>query len=493
MTVKKLTVVGSGTAGLINALIMKRIFVNLDVEVISSDSIGIVGVGEGSTEHWSTFEKLANINRTKMVEATEATFKFGIRFRDWTNHTPDYFHSISGGQSVHSTFIGTYNAAHIDGRQLTPAFGLPSLTRNLVADKGDDILGQTNQFHFDTHKLNDFLRLECSDANVMFTEGEVIDIGVSPETGDIETLMLEDGRLIETDFVVDASGFRKAVISKLEKPNWCSYSDYLPTDSAVVFPTPEDPVDGIKPYTLAQAMSAGWMWEIPTQSRRGNGYVFSSSHISDEDALKEAEQQAGHTIGDEHRFIRFEPGYLKNSWVKNCVAIGLSSGFVEPLEATSIAASINQSMLLTSYLPVYSPRKDKLRSEYLRIIDSMMGNLLAMIAMHYVSDREDTDMWLEQKHRPRPDLLNHLMDIMSIRGLEEHDVPVAGYELFRVFHFWHVAQGQGLVAFDGCEQNIALRGTKTFLQQEIGTIVQQNKAGNFIPHKDALMKGLSGV
>lgn len=492
MTVSKLVVVGSGTAGLVNALVAKRILINLDVVVVSSDAIGIIGVGEGSTEHWSTFEKLAQIDRAKMVKETDATFKFGIRFKDWTKQTPDYFHSISGGQSVHSTFVGAYNWVHTEGRQLTPVFGLPSLTRNLVRDMGEDTLNQTNQFHFDTHKLNTFLRGECEDAGVHFVEGKVVDLQRNPNNGDVTSLLLDDGQSVSCDFVVDATGFSKSIISRLTDINWVSYRDYLPTDSALVFPTPEDNKNGIKPYTLAQAMSAGWMWEIPTQKRRGNGYVFSQSHITDDQAMEEAERVSGFSIGDAGRFIRFEPGYVANSWVHNCIAVGLSSNFVEPLEATSIAASINQAMLLTSYVPVYQPKHEKLRSEYLRIFDSMMENLLTMVAMHYVSDRRDTDMWREHKHRPRPELLTHLIDIMSIRGLEEHDIPATGFELFRGPHFWHVAQGQNLINAEGCKMNLELRGSSDFLQQEVGSIVQENKSLPFISHRDALAKGMQG-
>jgi tryptophan 7-halogenase len=488
--IEKISVVGSGTAGLINALVLKQIFANTQVDVVSSGDIPIIGVGEGSTEHWSTFEKLVNIDRASMVSKTEATFKFGIRFDGWTNHTPDYFHSISGGQSFHSTFVGTYNWAHANDKQLTPTFGSPSLVKNLVSDMGGETLSQTNQFHFDTFLLNDFLKEECRRAGVVFTDGIVVDLERDATSGDIVGLILEGHeKSLETDFVVDASGFRRDIIRRLGNPRWLSYEDYLPTNSAVVFQTPEDTESGIKPYTLAKAMKAGWMWEIPTQTRRGNGYVFSSNHISESEAIQEASESSGFEVSDTARVINFDPGRLDITWLHNCVAVGLASNFVEPLEATSIAASINQARLLTSYIPAYSHNAEIVRSEYNRIFDSMMDNLLAMIAMHYVSDRDDTPMWSEQQSGPKPELLSHLIDIMKFRGLEDHDIPNTGFELFRSFHFWHVAQGQGLINKEACQRNLDMRGTSAYLRREVSDIIRGNRELTFVSHKEALLKG----
>lgn len=493
MPVSSVAVVGSGTAGLINALVLRKVFPNLCVTVISSGKIGIIGVGEGSTEHWSTFEKLVNIDRAEMVRDTQATFKFGIRFKNWTHHTDDYFHSISGGQNFHSTFIGSYNWAVAHDKQLTPTFGLPSLIRNMVNDLGDDCLTQTNQFHFDTHLLNFFLRKKCTDAGVTFVEGEVTHLERDPVTGDCTCIHVAgDVDRVECDFVVDASGFNKVILGKMGSIKWTSFEDYLPTDSAVVFQTPEDLDNGIKPYTLATAMSAGWMWEIPTFTRRGNGYVFSSSHISDDEAIAEASEVSGHSVPDDARIIRYQSGYVKNSFIHNCVAVGLASNFVEPLEATSIAASINQAMLLTSYIPAYESNAEIVRREYSRVFDSMMDNLLAMIALHYVSDRVDTDMWAEQQCRPKPELLENLLEIMKFRGLEEHDIPIAGFELFRAFHFWHVAQGQGVISKEACKRNLDLRGTDEFLGREVSEVIRGNRSVSYISHKQALSKGCAG-
>jgi tryptophan halogenase len=489
MTVKQLVVVGSGTAGLINALTLKSCFGGLEVICISSEDIGIIGVGEGSTEHWTTFEKFVGIDRKEMVRETEATFKFGIRFSGWTNHTPDYFHSISGDYHTQVNFPGGYVTAHVDGRQLTPTFGFKSLVRNYVADVGDNILEQTNQFHFDTFKLNAFLRTQCEQAGVIFIEGKVDDVSVSSTYGNIEALILDDGRMIDADFVVDASGFSRAVIGLLDEPKWESFSDFLPTDSAIVFQTPEDIKTGIKPYTLATAMTSGWMWEIPTLTRRGNGYVFSSSHISDDDARIEASQVSGFEVPEDARIIRFSPGVLRNSWQRNCVAVGLSSNFVEPLEATSIAASVNQSFLLSSYLSSYETGDTFAEREYTRVFNMMIDNLCAMVALHYVSDRVDSDMWAEQRHRPKPELVERLIEIGKYRGFERHDFTTCGYELFGEPHFWHVAQGQGIISVDGCRRNLDLRGTGGDLRRQIASISSSQSELNFIPHKSALLKG----
>ena len=457
---QNIVVVGAGQAGLIAATLIKGYFPKLDITVVASSELGTIGVGEGSTEHWKDYEQLLGLDRAEVIAHSAATFKYGIRFINWTDHTPDYFHSIpSAGPLFAQTFNASYSYVHAMGKQLTPTFMHRGLIDNIV----ESDLSQTNQLHFDSHKLNQFLKDHAVSLDIKFVDDEVVGIERDSETGDVTSVIGTQGK-IPSDFVIDASGFNRVVFSHLGDPWEKSFSDMLPCDSALVFQTPTN--SSIRPYTTATALSAGWHWDIPTQERRGHGYVFSSRYTDPDKAAKEVENHIDEPIG-ETRLIEFSPFQLKNSWQFNCVAVGLASNFVEPLEATSISATISQVRLLCSYLPTYGPNSTAPQAGYLRIFDSIVDNLVAMVAMHYVSDRRDTPMWEAQQSAPKPELLSNLIEIMSHRGPEQQDIPATGYELFGTNHFWFVGQGQGLINKDGCRQGVDAYGSRDQVERHL--------------------------
>ena len=442
---KKVVIVGSGTAGLIAGIYLRELFPKYDIQIISSSSIGIIGVGEGSTEHWKWFQDICHINVLDLIREAEATHKYGIRFEGWTNHTPDYFHSVSNEGMLHKgTFFASYAFALANGFPLTEAFGSRGLKLDSI-ENTEFVHNNPNQFHFNTFKLNDFFKNICIERNVPVTDGEVISVFKDPENGFITSINLKDGKNISGDFFIDASGFRRILMNQMEGNEFVSYSEFLPCDSTIAFPTPSDPSGRIRPYTRARAMKSGWMFEIPTQSRRGNGYVYSSRHCSTDEAIREASEVHGFEV-EPAKIINFRAGYYKQSWQKNCVAVGLASAFVEPLEATSIGSTIQQLKLLGSYLPTFGTHTKRSQIEYHRIMDSIMENIVSMISLHYVSDRTDSPMWRDQQSAKRPELLNNLLDIWGERPPEHHDVPTTGFELFTQNHFWHVAQGQGVLS-----------------------------------------------
>ena len=482
--VQQVVVVGSGTAGLISALQLKHLLPNLDITVVSSGDIPTVGVGEGSTEQWIAFEKRVRIERTDLIRQCDATYKFGIRFQDWTRHTPDYFHSIGNPGESRGTCNEVYSYLATQDIQLSVPSYPARFPEAYVRDEPNH--AQTNQFHFDTFKLNSFLTTCCSEVGVEFIDAEITSVNRDLEHGDIVSLGAP-GQEIPGDFFIDATGWSRSVLSKVAEPiKWVSFSDYLPCDSAIAFPTHSREDGVILTYTIAKALSAGWRWELPTGKRRGNGYVYSSAHCTFDEAVREASAEQ-ELLGPVKSFS-FDPGYVANSWEHNCCAIGLSSGFVEPLEATSIAASIHQSLLLSSYLPTYRPGDQKLRDRYLRIMDSMMENTLAMIALHYVSDRTDSPMWQDQQLAPRPPLLEELLDIWQHRGPEHHDIPQTGFELFQSSHFWHVALGQGVINIDNVRTVLNARRSGNRLPHLITDMYAMNAGQATIPHAEALRK-----
>lgn len=439
----KIAIVGSGTAGFISALMLKRAFPNSEITIISSSKIGIIGVGEGSTEHWREFMKICDIPTDELLISTEATHKYGIRFENWNTQISDYYHSINGEDQLWSfSSYPTYMGFIEKGKLLTHQTASVGIQTNKIRRLG--LHENTNQFHFDTIKLNQYFSQLCFERMIKIIDGEVEDVNLDEKNGNITSVKIQDGSEIHSDFWIDASGFSRVLMNSLGNNEWCSFNDYLLCDSAIAFPTESDPSGEIRPYTRARAASSGWIWEIPTQSRRGNGYVFSSKFLSEEEAVKEAEKITGYKILN-HRLIKFDAGYLKNPWTKNCCAVGLSSSFVEPLEASSIGATIQQLKWLIPSLAAYTPSSTSMQKKYNSDMDKMLLNILDMIRLHYISDRRDTPFWREMANMPIPEGLQDLLDLWSERPPNRNDIPSTSGQLFTATHFIHVAQGQNIL------------------------------------------------
>lgn len=478
----KIGIAGSGTAGLISALLLRKAFPDADITVVSSSKIGIIGVGEGSTEHWRNFMELCDIPLEEMIVATKATHKYGIRFENWTTHTVDYFHSISGIDEIFAhQYYATY-LGHIEKKKLlTSQIANIGLVRDQITRRS--LHKSTNQFHFDTHKLNEYLTSLCFKRRIMFVDDEIIDISID-DCG-IQKVIMSSGFVVEGDFWIDATGFSRVLMSKIHQPKWNSFSNYLLCDRAAVFQTPSDPSGKIKSYTRARAATSGWVFEIPTQERRGNGYVFSSKHISDEDAKNELSQMTGYDASNA-RIISFDAGYLEEPWVKNCCAVGLSSSFVEPLEATSIGSTIQQMRMLIPYIASFDSETRKSQRVYNKNFSKIMDNILTMIRLHYYSDREDTPFWQDMKNMPVNDELQDMIDLWSERGPTRDDFSSGHFNLFGAAHFAHVAQGQGLFNPESCGLAIDRMEIRQTVEREMDNQRHSRLAVELVDHALAL-------
>lgn len=393
MTVKSVLVVGGGTAGLTAALILKNRFPKLMVDVVKSDDIGIIGVGEGSTEHWAEFANFCGFTFSELINETKATFKFGIMFEEWTKKP--YFHNIIGQFSnlKYGQYLGGYAYAVLNN--LTPEQYTSSYCfKNKILLKE-----HPNQFHFNTFKLNEFLLNKCSKIGINIYVDTISDININ-EDGNIKNIK-SNTRDYSYDFYIDSTGFKKILISKLGA-KWISYKDYLPMNEAIAFPTGD--TDEYTPYTLSRAMSSGWMWRIPTNGRWGNGYVFNNNYINADQAKKECEDYLGFKV-EIAKNIKFEAGTLDKPWIKNCVAMGLSSSFIEPLEATSIGISIQQSFLLMHFLINYNESDIQL---YNNTFKDIVENTRDFVLLHYMVDKNNSKFWKELKLNIPESLSNNL-------------------------------------------------------------------------------------
>lgn len=377
-------ILGGGSSGLLSALMVKKAFPNFDVTVIKSDSIGIIGVGEGSTEHWKTLCQFLEIDVNDAVKYCGATMKVGIHFKDWG--VPDYYHSViddyleTNGESF--PFYQKLISDKVDMLSVTGiGFDKPSVderwTNNLVEP-------EAAQFHFNALLLNEYLLKLCAERNIIIKEDKIT--GVNVEQGKIKNI--NGAEIHSADFYIDASGMARVLMKELGA-KWNSYSDHLITNSAIAFPT-ED-TDEYPIYTTATGMDYGWMWNTPVQGRWGNGYVFCDKYIDFDQAQAEVEKKLGHPINI-FKKIKFDPGTLDRNWIGNCCAVGLSSGFVEPLESSAISQGLLQTFLLINLLPAWSNGAD-ISDIYNDKTSEMSQNILDFIAVHYVSPREDTEFW----------------------------------------------------------------------------------------------------
>jgi tryptophan halogenase len=479
-------IIGSGTAGLLSAIMFRNAFPHSDITVISSSDIGIIGVGEGSTEHWKEFMKLCDIPLFDMLSKTGATHKYGIRFENWSKKFPDYFHSVSGDETLYAYGLyPTYSGFVEQEKTLTSQTASVGLVQDKLRRQSTH--DAVNQFHFDTFKLNRYFSELCFNRSIRMIDGEVEDINIESEFGTIESVTLKDGSTFSADFWVDATGFKKAIISKVSDVEWNSFSEYLCVDSAIAFPSEADENGKIKPYTRARAMSSGWMWEIPTQERRGNGYVFSSKFISLEEAIAEASKAVGFDVKPAKVF-KFDPGHLKKPWVKNCAAIGLSASFVEPLEATSIGSTIQQIKWLIPSVANYKKTNQHMQEFYNKQFNLMMDNILSMIRLHYMTDRDDTPFWKHAASRPVNQTLQEYLNLWSERTPSRYDIPSNNGEMFLSSHMIHVAQGQNLLNAKDAGLFIDNMCLRDQVKNDMSEKRLSRNNHELVDHKEALME-----
>ncbi len=449
--VRKVTIVGGGTAGWMTAAVLSQWLSKVDIRLIESDEIGTVGVGEATIPHIRNFLALAGIDELKMIAATKATFKLGIQFVDWGEPGESYIHGF--GKIGRDMLWLHPHQLWLAARQRIPdqvvhfdhyALNCEASLRNRFAfpDKSNPnspLADIDYAYHFDASQFARFLRGESEARGVTRIEGRIVDVVQDPESGFVDKVRLNDGREVEGDLFVDCSGMRALLIGDTLGNGYEHWNHWLPCDRAQAVPC--EGVEPLTPYTRSTARKAGWQWRIPLQHRIGNGYVYSSELISDEEVAKSLLANLdGEPLADP-RPVRFAPGRRLKSWDKNVVALGLSSGFLEPLESTSIhliQTGIHKLLALFPSTGFAAADIDEFnrqaRTEYEDVRDFI-------IAHYKVTRRSGDPFWDHVRTMDVPDSLNERLELFRSSGrFFKHGAA----ELFAEESWVQVLLGQGL-------------------------------------------------
>jgi tryptophan halogenase len=493
MEVRKLdniVILGGGTAGWITALYAKKVLPNSKITVIESKNIGILGAGEGSTPQLVSFMDFVGIPISDLIKNADATIKNGIKFTNWKNDPYDFFyHGFYSSQgldfdscdldyhasSTSPAFVSNLVANdHINDFNFSAKISEENLVPFIKSENynpaQNGILKFNNlgdfSIHFNAAKLAEYLKAVAVSRGVDLVQGEMNEI-ITDKNNEVTELKV-NGQGIKSDFVFDCSGFHKQIIGKFYNAKWHSHSDKLPVDSAIPFFLPIDTEKDIPPYTEAIAMKHGWIWKIPTSERFGCGYVFDSSKISEDEAVKEINEHLGFEI--EHtRTIKFSAGYYETPWINNVVAVGLSSGFIEPLEATSIWSTTQSLVNLFSNIEVISIKDKRNVEEYNKRFRSMSESIVNFIYFHYLTERKDTDFWKGFTVEKAPPKIKEMLDSWEHRA--PHHSDFSGDDVWGMPSWLSVSFGIGRVN----KKIIKMLHESSVAHQFVNDIYKENK------------------
>ena len=439
--VKRVVIAGGGTAGwTVAAALVKNLGPLLAITLVESDAIGTVGVGESTIPTARRFHELIGLDEQAFVRATGASFKLGIAFEDWARVGDRYFHSF--GVTGPSTWMADFQHMWLEAREQGFAGELGDYCLELQAAKAGKFLGGRGSplnyaYHLDATAYGQFLRGIAEPQGVRRVEGKIAEVKVAPDSGFIEALVLESGETVEGDLFIDCTGFRGLLIEGALATGWDDWSHWLPTDSALAVQT--EAVGPARPYTRAVAHRAGWQWQIPLQHRVGNGLVYCSRFMSDDEAQALLAERVEGPMLTEPRLIRFKAGSRRKEWHKNCVAIGLASGFVEPLESTSIHLIMIAVTRLMQLFP-FGGVNEAVAERYNDVARREIEGIRDFIILHYYLNERDEPFWQECRSLDIPASLAERIALFR----EGANAYQAADELFRTDSWVQVMLGQRL-------------------------------------------------
>lgn len=420
-TSKRIVIFGGGSAGWItaNALINRWKHTNADIRLVESPAIGTVGVGEGSTPRLKIFFDDIGVAEDEWMPRCNATYKNGISFLNWSTKPgfDRYFHPFPSVIDQHTNTAFYFNTfarrQGVDVHAHPDRFFLAAqLAHNRQGPKPDENFPFFVEYgyHFDAHLLGEFLKERATANGVRHIQARVVDVKQAAN-GDIESLVTDSGESIEGDFFVDCSGFRGTLLQQALQVPFRSFGENLFNDAAVVLPTPQ--VERIASQTLSTAMKHGWAWQIPLTHRIGNGYVYSSQHCSADEAETELRSQLGLLEDEtEARHLKMKVGRVDEHWHRNCLAVGLSQGFIEPLEATALNLVCNTIYLFMEMVES-NDFDGEGRQEFNQTVNGNFEKVRDYIVAHYLlNSRDDSDYWRQNaENKTVSDTLRQILTI----------------------------------------------------------------------------------
>lgn len=441
--INNVVIAGGGTAGwMAAAAISKLIKGDIKVTLVESDLIPTVGVGEATIPTLHFFHQLLGINEKEVMAATNATFKLGISFENWKNVNENYIHSfgylgpgcwacdfhhfwVKGAQKGFTSDIGDYVTEHLAAREQRFA---------ILANQD-----MNHAYHMDAGLYAKFLRNLAEQNGAQRVEGTIDEVMTNADSGYIEALKLGNGKVVEGDLFIDCTGFRGLLIEQTLHAGFDDWSHYLPCNSAVAVQT--ESVSTPIPYTRSIARDSGWQWRIPLQNRTGNGLVFCDKYMSDSEAIDTLLSNVEGKTLNEPRVIKYKTGVRRRSWVKNCIAAGLSAGFIEPLESTGIHLFQKAVVRLLQLFPQNGIKQIDV-DEYNAQTKEEAEGIRDFIIMHYhVTQRRDTPFWRHTASMAIPESLQHRLDLFEQTGriFKKHG------DLFGETSWVQCLMGQGMV------------------------------------------------
>jgi tryptophan halogenase len=444
--IRRIAIVGGGTAGWIAAsLLANRLRGTCAIDVIESPDIPTIGVGEATVPGILTFLKTLGIDQNDFMEHTQGAIKLAIRFKDWKRLGEEYWHPFGaiGATIERLPFYQFWHKARTLGHE--PQMGqynlevaLAQVNRFIYPGNSLGIAqGLRYALHFDAGLMAKYLRVYSEALGVRRHERNVAGASLRAD-GFIEEVVFVEGDRLKADLYIDCTGFRGLLIEQALATGYRDWSDVLPCNRAVAMQVPNQIPR--PPYTSSTARAAGWQWRIPLQHRVGTGYVYSSQHISDEDALADLLAVPGNTPLVEPRFIRFVTGHRKLFWNRNCVALGLASGFIEPLESTSIHLIYSGVYNLLDHFPDSSFDPVNIADYNAQMVEEF-ERVRDFIVLHYcTTQRTDTPLWQHCQRMAIPDTLAERLEMYRRTGR----IYNKRYDLFTELSWFAVLDGMGV-------------------------------------------------
>lgn len=446
-------VAGAGTAGWLAALYANKKYPDCNVTVIHDDKTPIIGVGEGTTPLFSAFMKMLDISIEELIKNCDATIKNGIKFTNWKGDGTHYQHTFLDNKEIHKTlFTALSNKINLDDIVL----GATLSNNNKIPfsiDNKENVDSDTGYaLHFDAKKMAEYLQSVGVSRGIKKVVGKIKDIRLDKDDF-VSEIILDTNKIIKPNFVFDCTGFSRVFVNKVYNSPLKSYKEFLPVKKAMPFFL--DKTGTTPPFTEAIAMKYGWMWKIPVGKRYGCGYVFDSDYITDEEAYEEiceVTKQKPHIP----RTLSFKPEYNVKPFNKNTLALGLSHGFLEPIEATSLLIVINMLVVLNQTgCDIFEHTNNDLHTEmYNKIVLNYVENCVNMVYIHYLTPREDTDFWKKFKNNIPTSVYNILNKIKNFDS-KHPDEELIHRKPFGIYNFLKCMAGVDYIHQDTIKKNVS--------------------------------------